>query len=53
VAGEHDGQRAGGLGDDPVVPAADAGQAGSDPPGLLQGRAGDCRGGPVPLVEAQ
>ena len=53
VAGEHDGQRAAGLGDDPVVPAAGAGQAGGDAPGLLQGRAGDRRGGPVALVEVQ
>ena len=53
VAGEHDGQRAAGLGDDPVVPAAGAGQAGGDVPGLLQGRSGDRRGGPVPLVEVQ
>ena len=53
VAGEHDGQRAAGLGDDPVVPAAGAGQVGGDVPGLLQGRAGDRRGGPVALVEVQ
>src|SRR5436309_1146144 len=51
--GEHDGQRAAGLGDDPVVPAAGAGQAGGDVPGLLQVRAGDRRGGPVALVEVQ
>ena len=53
VAGEHDGQRAAGLGDDPVVPAAGAGQVRGDAPGLLQGRAGDRRGGPVALVEVQ
>ena len=51
--GEHDGQRAAGLGDDPVVPAAGAGQVRGDAPGLLQGRAGDRRGGPVALVEVQ
>ena len=53
VAGEHDGQRAAGLGDDLVVPAAGTGQVPGDAPGLLQGRAGDRRGGPVALVEVQ
>src|SRR6266702_1054221 len=53
VAGQHDGQRAAGLGDDLVVPAAGGGQAGGDVPGLLQGRAGDGRGGPVAFVEEQ
>ena len=53
VAGEHDGQRAAGLGDDPVVPAAGGGQVPGDAPGLLQGRAGDRRGGPVPLAGVQ
>ena len=51
--GEHDGQRAAGLGDDPVVPAAGASQVPGDAPGLLQGRAGDRGGGPVALVEVQ
>jgi hypothetical protein len=41
ASGEHDGQRAAGLGDDPAVPAAGAGQVPGDAPGLLQGRAGD------------
>jgi hypothetical protein len=53
VAGEHDGQCAAGLGDDPVVPAAGGGQVRGDAPGLLQGRAGDRRGGPLALVEVQ
>ena len=53
VAGEHDGQRTAGLGDDPLVPSAGAGQVRGDVPGLLQGRAGDRRCDPVALVEVQ